>query len=294
METVIGVFASRERAEETVKELLVNKVPQDAIIFLTRSENEAMTLGKSLGAFAGGLVGGATGVTAGVVAATLFSIPGIGQVFALGVGAAAALGLAGAEVGKALSARPNLSLEQAMESPQPTAGEKSLDDLTFFAEVLKAGRSLIVVRTERQEVARAAAGIFDRMGISERWRMSQKMKAVARQVGGIAVVDVQGRITVGEGNIILREVVNGLLEKGNSRMLLNLHGVQYIDSAGVGELVRTHTTLHKQGGQLKIVNLNEKVQELLKATSLLKVFDVQRDEASALQSFTESTMAAAR
>jgi anti-sigma B factor antagonist len=262
METAIGVFASRERAEETVKELLDERVLQDAIAFLTTSESEAMTLGKSLGAFAGGLVGGATGVTAGVVAATLFSIPGIGQVFALGVGAAAALGLAGVEVGKALSAKPNLSLDQAMDNPQPTPGERSLDDLTFFGEVLKAGRSLIVVRTDRREIATVAAGILDRMGISERWRVSRRMQTASRQIGEIAVVDVQGRITVGEGNIVLREVVTSLLEKGNKKILLNLHGVQYIDSAGVGELVRTHTTVHRQGGQLKLLNLDEKVQEL--------------------------------
>jgi len=75
METVIGVFASRERAEECVKQLLAKHVPQDTIIFLTRSESEAMTLGKSLGAYAGGLVGGAAGLMSGVVAATMFSIP---------------------------------------------------------------------------------------------------------------------------------------------------------------------------------------------------------------------------
>jgi hypothetical protein len=148
METVIGVFASRERAEAGVKELLERHVPQDTIIFLTRSESEAMTLGKSLGAYAGGLVGGAAGLMSGLVAATMFSIPGIGQVFALGIGATAALGLAGSEVGKMLSAKPNLSLETAMETPQPTPGEKACDDLTFFAEVLQEGRSLIVVRND--------------------------------------------------------------------------------------------------------------------------------------------------
>ena len=148
METVIGVFASRERAEESVKELIDQHVPQDTIIFLTRSESEAMTLGKGLGAYAGGLVGGVAGVMSGVAAATMFSIPGIGQVFALGIGAAAALGLAGSEVGKMLSAKPNLSLEMAMETPQPTPGEKACQDLTFFAEVLQEGRSLIVVRTD--------------------------------------------------------------------------------------------------------------------------------------------------
>jgi len=285
METVIGVFASRERAEESVKALLDKHVPQDTIIFLTRSESEAMTLGKSLGAYAGGLVGGAAGVISGVAAATMFSIPGVGQVFALGIGAAAALGLAGSEVGKMLSAKPNLSLETAMETPQPTPGEKACEDLTFFAEVLQEGRSLIVVRTDSRETAKVAAGIFDRMGISERWCMSMRMQTASRQVSDISVIDVRGRITVGEGNIMLREVVTGLMENGKKRILLNLQGVEYVDSGGLGELVRTHTTLQKEGGQLKMVNVNPRVQELLRLTSLHKVFDVYKDEASAVQSF---------
>src|ERR1700683_53485 len=219
METVIGVFASRERAEEAVKELLDKHIPQDTIIFLTRSESEAMTLGKSLGAYAGGLVGGAAGVMSGMVAATLFAIPGIGQVFALGVGATAALGLAGAELGKRLSAKPNLSLEAAMETPQPTPDEKSSEDLAFLGKVLQEGRSLIVVRTDFQEIAKVAAEIFDRMGISEQWSMSGKMQTASRQIGGITVVDIKGRITIGEGNIMLREVVTTLLEKGNISIL---------------------------------------------------------------------------
>ena len=285
METVIGVFASRERAEECVKQLLGKHVPEDTIVFLTRSECEAMTLGKSLGAYAGGLVGGAAGLMSGVVAATMFSIPGIGQVFALGIGATAALGLAGSEVGKMLSARPNLSLEMAMETPQPTPGEKACQDLTFFAEVLQEGRSLIVVRTDSQEIAKVAAGILDRMGISERWRWSIRMQTASRQIGDISIVDVRGRITVGEGNIMLREVVTGLVENGHKRILLNLQGVEYVDSGGLGELVRTHTTLQKEGGQLKMANVNQRVQELLKLTSLHKVFDVHKDEASAVQSF---------
>jgi anti-sigma B factor antagonist len=294
METVIGVFASRERAEETVKQLIDQHVPQDTIIFLTRSESEAMTLGKSLGAYAGGLVGGAAGLISGVAAATMFSIPGIGQVFALGIGAAAALGLAGSEVGQMLSAKPNLSLEAAMETPQPTPGEKACEDLTFFAEVLQEGRSLIVVRTDSQETAKVAAGILDRMGIGERWRMSVRMQAASRQLGEVSVVDLRGRITVAEGNIMLREIVTGLVQRGNTRVLLNLQGVEYVDSAGLGELVRTHTTLQKEGGQLKIVNLNPRVQELLNATRLNKVFEVYKDEASAVQAFQLLATGAAR
>jgi anti-sigma B factor antagonist len=285
METIIGVFASRERAEETVTQLLDHRVPQDAIVFLTRSETEAMTLGKSLGVYAGAFVGGAAGLTAGIVAATLFVIPGIGQVFALGVGASAALGLAGAKVGKELSAKPNLSLTDRLEAPQPSSDEKSAEDLVFFGKVLNEGRSLIVVRTADQEAAKVAAGVLDRMSITAQWRMSGKMQTALRQIGSISIVDLKGRITVGEGNIMLREVVNSLLLKGNNRIVLDLGGVEYIDSSGLGELVKTHTTLQKQGGQLKMVNLNRKVQDLLKATSLNDLFDVQRDEASAVHSF---------
>jgi anti-sigma B factor antagonist len=107
------------------------------------------------------------------------------------------------------------------------------------------------------------------------------------------VVDIKGRITVGEGNIMLREVIVALVEKGNKRILLNLTGVDYLDSAGLGELVRTHTTLQNQGGQLKMAHLNQKVQDLLKATSLHKVFDVHKDEASAIQSFSAKAAEAA-
>ena len=84
---------------------------------------------------------------------------------------------------------------------------------------------------------------------------------------------------------MLREIVTSLLKEENKKLLLNLHGVEYIDSAGLGELVKTHTTLERQGGQLKIANLNQRAQDLLKATRLDKVFDVYEDEASAIQSF---------
>jgi anti-anti-sigma factor len=286
METAIGVFASRERAEETLKELLDKRVPQGAIVFLTRSKSEAMTLEKSLGALIGGFVGGSAGMTAGVLAATLFSIPGVGQVFALGVGATAALGLAGVAVGKAFSATPNLSLEKAMDTPQPTPNEKSPEELTFLGEVLKQGRSLILVRTDSQEIAEEAAGILDRMGISSQGRVSGRMQTALRQVGAIAVVDVWGgSITFGRDSTMLREVVSSLLEKGSKHVLLNLRGVQHIDSAGLGELVRTHLTLQGHGGQLKIVNRNRRVQDLLKATSLHKVFDIHQYEATAIPSF---------
>ncbi len=103
METAIGVFDSRETAEQAVKELIQSHVPQESIIFLTRSETEAMSFGKGLGKYAGGFMGGALGATAGCVGAALAMIPGFGQVFALGVGGAALLGYLGSRAGASLA-----------------------------------------------------------------------------------------------------------------------------------------------------------------------------------------------
>src|SRR5229473_6396023 len=116
METAIGVFASRDNAEEAVRELRERSVPEDSIVFLTRSENEAKTVAKEVGAFVGGFVGGAAGMTTGVVAATLL-LPGVGTVFALGFGAAALLGLAGA------GATVSSAVAHAADAPQPTTAE---------------------------------------------------------------------------------------------------------------------------------------------------------------------------
>jgi len=84
---------------------------------------------------------------------------------------------------------------------------------------------------------------------------------------------------------MLREIVRELADKGNKKIVLNLGEVQYIDSSGVGELVKTHTTIRNQGGELKLTNLNRRVHDLLHMTRLSAVFDIQKDEASAIQSF---------
>jgi anti-sigma B factor antagonist len=85
---------------------------------------------------------------------------------------------------------------------------------------------------------------------------------------------------------MLREIVRELVEKGNNKILLNLHDVGYVDSSGVGELVKTYTTVRNQGGQLKLLNPSKRVSDLLQMTRLASVFDIQADEASAVQSFT--------
>src|ERR1700736_568463 len=155
METAIGVFAARERAEEAVKNLLEQSVPKDSIVYLTRSETEAKNVGKELGAYAGGFVGGAAGLSAGVAAATLLAVPGIGPVFALGFGAAALLGLVGAGTGAAVGAVAS----EDPSAPVPTSGTGSSEDSAFFRQVLNEGHSLIVVRTESPQVATTACKV---------------------------------------------------------------------------------------------------------------------------------------
>jgi anti-sigma B factor antagonist len=283
METAIGVFASRDSADEAVKELMQH-VPGDSIVFLTRSESEAKTVGKEFGTFVGGFAGGAAGMSAGVVAATLL-VPGLGAVFALGFGAAALLGLAGAGTGAALGK----GFANDAQAPQPTPDEKCSEDAAFFREVLKEGRSLIVVRTESKELATSACGVLDRLGLGMQNRTPVKMQTTTRHIGDIAVLDISGRITLGEGNVMLREIVRELADKGNNKIVLNLGEVQYIDSSGVGELVKTHTTVRNQGGQLRLVNLNKRVNDLLQMTRLSSVFDIERDEASAISSLGGDT-----
>jgi anti-sigma B factor antagonist len=288
LETAIGVFASRERAEEAVKELLDKHVPKNSIVFLTRSESEASSFATELGTYAGGFLGGAAGLSASVAAASLFLIPGIGQVFALGVGATALLGFLGSQTGAAVGK----AVSDDEGTPQPASPETSAEDVAIFLEPLKQGRSVVVVRTDSPSAAATACATLDRLGMSMPARAAARMQAATRHVGGIAIVDITGRITLGEGNVMLREIMIDLLEKGHKHVLLNMTEVVHVDSAGIGELVRSHTTVRKQGGHVKLVNPTRKVRDLLQMTMLSAVFDIQEDEAAAIKSFGLSSKAA--
>ena len=111
------------------------------------------------------------------------------------------------------------------------------------------------------------------------------MKTSTRQVDGISIVDCSGRITLGEGSVILRDTVRDLLGKGQKKILLNLGDVTYIDSSGIGELVSAFTTVRNQGGEPKLLHLTKKVNDLLQITKLYTVFDVKDDEAAAVKAF---------
>jgi len=111
------------------------------------------------------------------------------------------------------------------------------------------------------------------------------MKASTRQVNGVTIVDLSGRITLGEGSVVLRDTIRDLVNKGEKKILLNLGDVTYIDSSGIGELVSAFTTVRNSGGELKLLNLTKKVHDLLQITKLYTVFDVKDDEAAAVGSF---------
>ncbi|HZU33626.1 MAG TPA: STAS domain-containing protein [Candidatus Angelobacter sp.] len=113
------------------------------------------------------------------------------------------------------------------------------------------------------------------------------MKATNRQVDGVTIVDMSGRITLGEGSVVLRDTIRDLVGKGQKKILLNLGDVTYIDSSGIGELVSAFTAVRREGGELKLLNLTKKVHDLLQITKLYTVFDIKDDEAGAIQSFSK-------
>ena len=114
------------------------------------------------------------------------------------------------------------------------------------------------------------------------------MQIDERSAGDVTILDLKGKMTLGEGDELLKDKINSLIHQGQKKLLLNLEGVPYIDSAGLGEIVRTYTTVSRQGGNLKLVNLTKRITDLLSITKLLTVFDTYDSEADAVRSFSSS------
>ena len=114
------------------------------------------------------------------------------------------------------------------------------------------------------------------------------MQIEERAVGDVVVLDLKGKITLGEGDELLKDKVNSLVNQGHKKIILNLADVPYIDSAGLGEVVRTYTTVSRQGGSLKLLNLTKRITDLLSITKLLTVFETFDSENEAVQSFSAS------
>jgi len=111
------------------------------------------------------------------------------------------------------------------------------------------------------------------------------MQIEERVVGGVTILDLKGKMTLGEGDELLKDKINSLIHQGQKKLLLNLEGVPYIDSAGLGEIVRTYTTVSRQGGSLKLVNLTKRITDLLAITKLLTVFETFDSEKDAVASY---------
>jgi len=112
-----------------------------------------------------------------------------------------------------------------------------------------------------------------------------ELEVKERQAGDVTILDMKGAVRIGEGSIELRDSIRRLAGEGKKKVLLNLAGVNYVDSSGIGELIANYTTISRQGGQLKLLNLTDRIQNLLVNTKLLTVFDAFDNEAEALKSF---------
>ncbi len=112
------------------------------------------------------------------------------------------------------------------------------------------------------------------------------MEIQERTIQDVVVLDLTGKLTIGEGDELLKERISNLIQQGHRNLLLNLEGVPYVDSAGLGEIVRTYTTVSRQGGKLKLVNLTKRITDLLAITKLLTVFETYETEDEAVQSFS--------
>ena len=117
------------------------------------------------------------------------------------------------------------------------------------------------------------------------------MQIEERTIGDVVVLDLKGKVTLGQGDELLKDKVNSLVNQGHRKILLNLADVPYVDSAGLGEIVRTYTTVSRQGGSMKLLNLTKRITDLLSITKLLTVFETFDTEKEAIASFSASAKA---
>ena len=272
MRTAIGVFADLSRAEEAIRKLLANRVPPERITFLTRSEPEAHSVGKHLAD-----VGSSAEASALPARFSVLSIPGIGHVFVQGPEVNAFAEAAASDASTASVLPPANDPWRNVSSP---AGAE--DDAAFFRRVLLDGCSVIMVRSDSNAVATAACEVLDRLSLGIRRTAAGKSGVTVRQIPGAAVATFSGKLALDEGCRLLRETIRALLDAGQIRILLNLERLEFMDSAGLGELVRTHVAVRARGGQLTLIHPAPNVFQLLRVTKVDQVFDIAHDELSAL------------
>jgi anti-sigma B factor antagonist len=279
--TSIGIFASRDQAERAFHELLTGNVPRESISLLLPEPDEPRHTGRTVGAFLGAAIGTSTGLSLGLAAATLV-VPGIGPVLAIGLGAAALLGFGGVTAGKSVGS----GLDTLNEQEHAGESANDLPDAAFFHNILLQNRSVIVVETGDVAAHARASAVLDRLGMgTEPAEDVAAGQLASRNVGDVLVISLSGRFIAGEATARLRELVDQAVELGTQKLLIDMAGVNYLDSSGIGELVHAHIRADKAGGRLRLTRLNAKIFDLMRMTHLDKVMDIENDESQALAAF---------
>lgn len=278
MKTAVGVFSNLDRAEQAVRALLKNRVPAERITFLTRSEPEADSIGNHLYSEFGS-------VNAGTPARfSVISVSGIGPVL-----------VQGPDVTDIFDrpSREHTSPHRAPASNDPwrqtPVAHGSDDDAAFFRRMLTEGCSVIVVRTDSNQIAMAAVEVLDKLSLGIAKSPGGRGNVSVRQVPGAAIATFSGKLALDDGCLLLRETIRALLDSNQLRILLNLERLDFLDSAGLGELVRTHVAVRSRGGQLTLVNPSPNVRQLLQVTKVDRVFDIAPDELTALNRFPKAS-----
>jgi anti-sigma B factor antagonist len=271
MRTAVGVFSNLDRAEQAVRALLKNRVPPERITFLTRSEPEANSIGNHLYSQSG-LRDAGTPARFSVI-----SVSGIGPVLVQGPDVSDIFDQPSRE--HSLSSRAPAPSDPWRQTPVPHGSD---DDAAFFRRMLNEGCSVIVVRTDSSQIAMAAVEVLDKLSLGITKTAAGKGHVSVRQVPGAAIATFSGKLALDDGCLLLRETIRAFLDAGQLRILLNLERLEFLDSAGLGELVRTHVAVRSRGGQLALVNPSPNVRHLLNVTKVDRVFEIAPDELTAL------------
>jgi anti-sigma B factor antagonist len=234
-----------------------------------------------MGTYVGGVLGGGAGLSLGVAAATLV-VPGVGPIMAIGIAAAALLGLGGAGAGAVVGK----AVESELASPQ-LATEGVADDAKLFRQMLKEGRSLIIVRTDSADMASKAGALLDKYSLATKGdqrlsNLASGLKVDIHASNDRATITIAGRITLREDGFLVKDAVRDALRRGTTNIFLELSQVTYIDSSGIGELVGALTSVRSHQGKLTLLNPSPTVKQMLHITRLSSVFDAVTDDTSAV------------
>jgi anti-sigma B factor antagonist len=266
MKTAVGVFSNLDRAEQAIRTLLKNRVPPERITFLTRSEPEASRMGKHLESETALRDAGSP------ARFSVISVSGIGPVLVQGPDVSDIFDQPARDHGP--------TNDPWRQTPVPHGSD---DDAAFFRRMLNEGCSVIVVRTDSNQIAMAACEVLDKLSLGIGKTPAAKGQVSVRQVPGAAIAAFSGKLALDDGCLLLRETIRAFLDAGQLRILLNLERLDFLDSAGLGELVRTHVAVRSRGGHLTLVNPAHNVRQLLHVTRVDRVFDIAPDELTALQ-----------